>query len=259
MSKPLLEIRDLHAAVGGTEILKGINLELNAGEIHALMGPNGSGKSTLAYVLAGKPGYAITSGEILFEGSILSDLAPEERARAGLFLSFQHPVEIKGVRLDQFLRAALNSTRKSRGLEELEVLPFDRYLREKVHQMHIDPALTKRAVNEGFSGGERKRNEILQMAVLEPKLTILDEPDSGLDIDAVQRVAEEINQLKKPETSALLITHYQRILNYVVPDVVHILIDGRIHKSGGKELALEVEAEGYDQFEKPMAPSSPNP
>ena len=246
----MLEIHGLHAMVADVEILKGINLNIKAGELHALMGPNGSGKSTLAYVLAGKPGYSVTSGEVLFEGQNLLAMTPEVRARAGLFLSFQHPLEIKGVRLDQFMRAALNATRKSRGLEEMEVLPFDRYLREKLQQMEMDPNLTKRSINEGFSGGERKRNEVLQMAVLEPKLTILDEPDSGLDIDAVQRVAEEINRLKKPETASLLITHYQRILNYVIPDVVHVLINGRIAKSGGKELALEVEAEGYDKFER---------
>ena len=259
MARPMLEIHGLHAVVGNVEILKGIDLNINAGELHALMGPNGSGKSTLAYVLAGKPGYSVTSGEVLFEGESLLVMTPEARARAGLFLSFQHPIEIKGVRLDQFLRAALNATRKSRGLEEMEVLPFDRYLRGKVEQMEIDPNLTKRSINEGFSGGERKRNEILQMAVLEPKLTILDEPDSGLDVDAVQKVAEEINQLKRPETAALLITHYQRILNYVIPDVVHVLINGRIAKSGGKELALEVEAEGYDGFEKSGATPRSNP
>ena len=246
----MLEIRGLHAVVADIEILKGVNLNIKAGELHALMGPNGSGKSTLAYVLAGKPGYSVTSGEVLFEGQNLLAMTPEVRARAGLFLSFQHPLEIKGVRLDQFMRAALNATRKSRGLEEMEVLPFDRYLREKLQQMEMDPNLTKRSINEGFSGGERKRNEVLQMAVLEPKLTILDEPDSGLDIDAVQKVAEEINQLKNPETASVLITHYQRILNYVIPDVVHVLINGRIAKSGGKELALEVEAEGYDKFER---------
>ncbi len=246
----MLEIRDLRATIGVVEILKGVNLQVNAGELHAIMGPNGSGKSTLAYVLAGKLAYTVTSGEVAFEGQDLLAMLPENRARAGLFLCFQHPIEIPGVRMDQFMRAGLNAIRKSQGLQELDVLKFDRMLKKKVELLAVDPSLIKRSVNEGFSGGERKRNEILQMAVLEPKLSILDEPDSGLDIDAVRAVAEGINQLRRPDAAAILITHYQRILNYVIPDVVHVLIDGRIVKSGGKELALQVEAEGYDKFEE---------
>ena len=246
----MLEIRDLYISVNDIEILKGVNLHVNAGEIHALMGPNGSGKSTLAYALVGKPGYSVTSGEVLFQGENLLNRAPEERARSGMFLSFQNPIEIPGVRLDHFMRGAFNAHRKSQGLEEMDVLKFDRYLRTKAQLVEVDPALTKRSVNEGFSGGERKRNEILQMAVLEPKLAILDEPDSGLDIDAVRTVADGINQLRRPEVATLLITHYQRILNYVIPDVVHVLINGRIVKSGEKKLALEVEAEGYEKFEE---------
>ena len=246
----MLEIRDLHASIGDAEILKGVNLQVKAGELHAIMGPNGSGKSTLAYVLAGKLGYKITSGQVTFNGQDLLVMLPENRARAGLFLSFQHPMEIAGVRLDQFLRAGYNSIRKSGGQEELDVLKFDRYLKKKMELIDVDYALTRRYVNQGFSGGERKRNEVLQMAVLEPKLAILDEPDSGLDIDAVRLVAEGINHLKRPDNATILITHYQRILNYVIPDMVHVLINGRIIQSGGKELALEVEAEGYDKFEE---------
>ncbi len=249
----MLEIRELHATVADTEILKGVNLQVKAGELHAIMGPNGSGKSTLAYVLAGKLAYTVTSGEVLFEGKKLLDMLPEARARAGLFLSFQHPVELPGVRLDQFLRAGYNSVRKSQGAEELDVLKFNRLLKGKVALIGVDSSLVQRYVNEGFSGGERKRNEVLQMAVMEPKLAILDEPDSGLDIDAVRVVAEGINQLRRPNAATILITHYQRILNYVVPDVVHVFIDGRIAKTGGKELALQVEAEGYDKFEAMVA------
>ena len=248
----MLEIRNLHADVNNVEILKGIDLHVKAGELHAVMGPNGSGKSTLAYVLAGKLTYSVTAGEVLFDGQQLLDMTPEKRARAGLFLSFQHPIEIAGVRLDQFLRAGYNAIRKSHGEEEIDVLKFDRLLKKRVAMVGVDPELTKRNVNQGFSGGERKRNEILQMAVLEPKLSVLDEPDSGLDIDAVRTVAEGINQLRSPQSATILITHYQRILNYVVPDVVHVLINGRIVKSGGKELALEIEADGYDKFEEPV-------
>ena len=248
----MLEIRNLHANVNNVEILKGIDLHVKAGEIHAVMGPNGSGKSTLAYVLAGKLTYSVTAGEVLFHGQQLLDMTPEKRARAGLFLSFQHPIEIAGVRLDQFLRAGYNAIRKSHGEEEIDVLKFDKLLKKRVAMVGVDPELTKRNVNQGFSGGERKRNEILQMAVLEPKLAVLDEPDSGLDIDAVRTVAEGINQLRSPQSATILITHYQRILNYVVPDVVHVLINGRIVKSGGKELALEIEADGYDKFEEPV-------
>ncbi len=246
----MLEIHDLYVSVNDVEILKGISLHVKADEFHALMGPNGSGKSTLAYALAGKPGYSVTSGEVLFHGQNLLHMVPEERARAGLFLSFQHPIEIPGVRLDHFMRGAFNAVRKSQGLEEMDVLKFDRYLTKRAQLVEMEPALIKRSVNEGFSGGERKRNEILQMAVLEPKLAILDEPDSGLDIDAVRTVADSINQLRRPEAATLLITHYQRILNYVIPDVVHVLINGRIVTSGGKELALKVEAEGYEKFEE---------
>ena len=245
----MLEIRDLHAAVEGVEILKGINLHVKADELHAIMGPNGSGKSTLANVLVGHLAYTVTSGAVIFEGQDLLKMLPENRARVGLFLCFQHPIEIPGVRFDQFMRAGFNAIRKSRSLEELDVLKFDRLLKEKVKIVDMEPSLTKRSVNVGFSGGEKKRNEILQMAVLEPKLSILDEPDSGLDIDALRAVAEAIGELRRPESSTILITHYQRILNYVIPDVVHVIIDGRFIKSGGKELALEVEAEGYEKYE----------
>lgn len=247
---PMLEIRDLHASIGNVEILKGITLKVRASELHALMGPNGSGKSTLAYVLAGKLNYRVSSGEVTFDGANLLAMLPEVRARAGLFLSFQHPVEIPGVRLDQFLRAGYNAIHKSREEEELDVLKFDKFLKKKMTLAQMDHALTRRHVNEGFSGGERKRNEILQMAVLQPKLAVLDEPDSGLDIDAVRSVAERINEARSPDNATILITHYQRILNYVIPDVVHVIINGRIVKTGGKELALEVEAEGYDKFEE---------
>ncbi len=245
----MLEIRNLRASVGNKEILKGINLGVQAGEVHAIMGPNGSGKSTLAYVLAGHPSYLVTGGEVRFEGQNLLTMLPEIRARAGIFLSFQHPIEIPGVRLDQFLRAGLNAIRKSQGLEELNPLQFDRLLRERLKVIPIDPSLTKRNVNEGFSGGEKKRAEILQLALLEPKLTILDETDSGLDVDALREVAEGINHLRSPQRAILLVTHYQRILNYVIPDRVHVLVNGSIVQSGGKELAQEVESEGYDRFE----------
>ena len=245
----MLEIRDLHASIGGVEILKGVNLHVKAGEVHAIMGPNGSGKSTLANVLAGHPSYAVTSGEVLFDGTNLLAMLPENRARAGLFLCFQHPTEVPGVRLDHFMRAGYNSIQKSRGLEEMDVLQFDRFLNEKVAIVEMDRNLTKRSVNEGFSGGEKKRNEILQMAIFEPKLAILDEPDSGLDVDALRIVAQGINQLMRPENAVILITHYQRILDYVVPDRVHVIINGRIVQSGDKKLALEIEDKGYDDFE----------
>ncbi len=246
----MLEIRDLHATVGDVEILKGVNLRVKVGEVHAIMGPNGSGKSTLAHVLAGHPHYTVTSGEVLFEGKNLLAMPPEERARVGIFLSFQNPMEIPGVRLDQFLRAGFNAIRKGKGLEEVDVLAFDRLLREKVKSAEIDPSFTKRSVNEGFSGGEKKRNEILQMAVLEPKLAILDETDSGLDVDALRQVADGINRLRTPQNAILLITHYQRILSYVIPDIVHVLLNGRITLSGGKDLAREIEAQGYDKFQE---------
>ena len=246
----MLEIRDLHASIGDANILKGVNLHVKAGEVHAIMGPNGSGKSTLANVLAGHPSYAVDSGDALFEGEDLLGMLPENRARAGLFLCFQHPIEVPGVRLDHFMRAGYNAIQKSKGLDEMDVLKFDRMLNAKVDVVEMDRNLTKRSVNEGFSGGEKKRNEVLQMAVFEPKLSILDEPDSGLDVDALRIVADGINQLRTPDNALILVTHYQRILNYVVPDQVHVLIDGRIVKSGGKELALEVESQGYDHLEK---------
>ena len=244
----MLEIRNLRAGTGSIEILHGLNLRVKAGEVHAIMGPNGSGKSTLAYVLAGHPNYKITSGEVIFQGEDIRDVLPENRAKAGLFLSFQHPPEISGVRLNEFLRAGSNAIRSSKGLEELDVLKFERILKKKMSQLNVSPDLAKRSVNEGFSGGERKRNEILQMAILEPRLAVLDEPDSGLDVDAVRQVAEGINQLRSPDRAILLITHYQRILKYVVPDVVHVLIDGLLVKTGGKDLAMEVEADGYDKL-----------
>jgi len=245
----MLEVRDLHVSIGNVEILKGINLLVKPGEVHAIMGPNGSGKSTLANVLAGHPSYVVTSGEALLEGENLLAMLPENRARAGVFLCFQHPTEVPGVRLDHFMRAGFNSIQKSKGLEEMDVLKFDRFLNEKVGIVEMDRNLTKRSVNEGFSGGEKKRNEILQMAVFEPKLAVLDEPDSGLDVDALRIVAQGINQLKRPDNAVILITHYQRILDYVVPDKVHVIINGRIVKSGDKKLALEIEDKGYDDFE----------
>ena len=246
----LLEIRGLHAGVDGVEILKGVDLRVKAGEVHAIMGPNGSGKSTLANVLVGHPHFSVSSGNVVFDGQDLLRMAPEDRARQGLFLGFQYPIAIPGVRVDQFLRAGLNAIRKGHGLEELDPLQFDRLLKEKMKVVEIDNSLTKRSLNEGFSGGERKRNEILQMAVLEPRLAILDETDSGLDVDSLREVAQGINRLRSPEQAIILVTHYQRVLNYVVPDVVHVLINGHIVKSGGKELALEIEAEGYDRLEE---------
>ena len=245
----MLQIRDLHAAIGGVEILKGVDLDVNPGEVHAIMGPNGSGKSTLANVLAGNPSYEATSGSVLFDGNELLGMLPENRARAGLFLCFQHPTEVPGVRLDHFMRAGFNAIRKSKQLEEMDVLKFDRFLNEKVEVVHMDRNLTKRAVNEGFSGGEKKRNEILQMAVFQPKLAILDEPDSGLDVDALRIVAEGINSLRNSDNAVILVTHYQRILNLVVPDLVHVFVDGKVIESGDKDLALEIESEGYDRFE----------
>ncbi len=229
--------------------MKGINLRVNAGEVHAIMGPNGSGKSTLAYVLAGHSSYKATSGRAFFEGKDLLTMLPENRARAGLFLSFQHPTEVPGVRLDEFMRAGFNAVRKSRGVPEMGVLDFNKHLAGKLGIVGMDAAFTRRYVNEGFSGGEKKRGEILQMAILDPRLAILDETDSGLDVDALREVALGINQLRRADNAILLITHYQRILNYVVPDVIHVLINGRIVKSGGKEMALEIETEGYDKYE----------
>ena len=241
----LLEIKDLHATVGDREILKGISLSVNAGEVHAIMGPNGSGKSTLAQVLAGRELYAVTGGQVTYQGQDLLELAPEDRARAGIFLAFQYPVEIPGVSNMYFLKAALNTIRKSQGLEELDAFDFLTLVRDKMTLMNMDQTLLNRPVNTGFSGGEKKRNEIFQMAVLEPKLAVLDETDSGLDIDALKLVAHGVNTLRSPERSMIVVTHYQRLLDYIVPDFVHVLAGGRIVKSGGKELALQLEREGY--------------
>ena len=243
---PLLAVRDLHVSAGDLEILKGVNLTVHAGEVHAIMGPNGSGKSTLASVLAGKPEYTVTGGEVLYEGENLLALEPEIRARLGVFLAFQYPLELPGVRAWQFLKAALDALRQHRGEEELGAREFDRLLKEKVKMVEIDPDLVKRAVNEGFSGGEKKRNEILQMAVLEPKLAVLDETDSGLDIDAVKIVAKGVAQFRNDNNAVVIVTHYQRLLDYIEPDFVHVLYDGRIVRSGVKDLALELEEHGYD-------------
>jgi len=245
----LLEIKDLHARVEEKEILKGISLSVNPGEIHAIMGPNGSGKSTLAGVLAGRDAYEVTGGEVEFQGKDLLDMDPEERAQEGLFLAFQYPVEIPGVNNTYFLKAALNAIRKHKGEAELDAAQFLRLVREKLKVLHIDQSLLNRPVNEGFSGGEKKRNEIFQMAVLDPTLAILDETDSGLDIDALQAVAEGVNALRTPERAVIVVTHYQRLLNFIVPDFVHVLSGGRIVKSGGKELALELEEKGYGWLE----------
>jgi Fe-S cluster assembly ATP-binding protein len=242
----LLEIKDLHASIEGKEILKGINLSINEGEIHAIMGPNGSGKSTLAQVLAGREEYIVTKGEVLFKGKNLLALAPEDRAREGIFLAFQYPVEIPGVSNTNMLKTAVNEIRKYRGEEEYDAMEFLQMIKSKMKLVELEQALLSRAVNEGYSGGEKKRNEIFQMAVLEPKLAILDETDSGLDIDALRIVANGVNMLKSPDKATILVTHYQRLLNYIVPDFVHVLYKGRIVKSGGKELALELEEKGYD-------------
>jgi Fe-S cluster assembly ATP-binding protein len=242
----MLKIKNLHASINGKEILKGINLEINAGEVHAIMGPNGSGKSTLAAVLAGREIFEVTHGEILFNGKNLLELSPEDRSREGLFLSFQYPIEIPGVSMVNFMKAAVNEQRKYRGLEALSPADFLKMMREKKEMVEIDSALTNRSVNEGFSGGEKKKNEIFQMAMLEPKLAILDETDSGLDIDALRIVANGVNKLKRPDNASIVITHYQRLLDHIVPDFVHILYNGKIVKSAGKELALELEEKGYD-------------
>ena len=241
----MLTIKNLHAKVGDKEILHGIDLHVNAGEVHAIMGPNGSGKSTLAQVLSGRELYMVTGGEVTFEGKDLLAMSPEVRARDGIFLAFQYPVEIPGVSNTYFLRAALNATRKHRGLEELDAMDFLTLVRGKMKLLEMDESLMSRSVNEGFSGGEKKRNEIFQMAVLEPKLAVLDETDSGLDIDALKIVAHGVNALRSPERAVIVVTHYQRLLNYIVPDFVHVLSGGRIVKSGGKELALELEDRGY--------------
>ncbi len=241
----MLEIKDLRVAVEGKEILKGLSLTINPGEVHAIMGPNGSGKSTLSYVIAGREGYEVTGGSVTYDGEDLLEQDPEERARAGIFLAFQYPVEIPGVGSTTFLRTALNAHRKHRGEEELDPIKFVRLLREKSRALGIDDDKLKRAVNAGFSGGEKKRNEVLQMALLEPRMAVLDETDSGLDIDALKIVADGVNALRRPDNATLVITHYQRLLNYIVPDHVHVLADGRIVRSGGEELAHELEAKGY--------------
>ena len=242
----MLDVKDLTATAGAKEILRGISLTVNPGEVHAIMGPNGSGKSTLAQVLAGHPAYTVTGGQVLFEGEDLLELEPEERAQKGVFLAFQYPVEIPGVTNAYFLRAAYNEIRKARGEEELDPMDFLDILEEKLKVVEWGPEIMQRFVNHGFSGGEKKRNEILQMAVLEPKLAILDETDSGLDIDALRIVAGGVNRLRRPDNATIVVTHYQRLLNYIVPDYVHVLANGRIVKSGGKELALELEARGYE-------------
>jgi Fe-S cluster assembly ATP-binding protein len=242
----MLKIDNLHAAAGGTEILKGISLAVNAGEVHAIMGPNGSGKSTLAQVIAGHPGFEVTEGGIRYLDQDLLGLDPEERAQQGVFLAFQYPVEIPGVTNAYFLRSAYNEIRKARGEEEIDPMDFLTLMEQKLKLVDMDPAMLHRSVNTGFSGGEKKRNEILQMAVLEPKLAILDETDSGLDIDALRVVANGVNALRRPDNATVVVTHYQRLLNYIIPDRVHVLAGGKIVKSGGKELALELEARGYD-------------
>jgi Fe-S cluster assembly ATP-binding protein len=245
----LLEIKNLHATVGGHEILKGINLNVNAGEVHSIMGPNGSGKSTLAQVLSRRETYQVTSGEVLFDGKDLLAMKPEQAACEGVFMAFQYPVEIPGISNAYFLRSALNATRKHRAQDEMDAMDFLPMFREKLKRLEMDEKLMNRSVNEGYSGGEKKRNEILQMAVLEPKLAILDETDSGLDIDALQIVAKGVNAMRSPERAMLVVTHYQRLLNHIVPDFVHVLVDGRIVRSGGPELALELEAKGYGSLE----------
>nr|MBS0036973.1 Fe-S cluster assembly ATPase SufC [Saprospiraceae bacterium] len=246
----MLKIKDLRVSVEDTEILKGVNLEIKPGEVHAIMGPNGSGKSTLGFVLAGKDDYEVTSGSVEYQGQDLLDLSPDERARDGVFLGFQYPVEIPGVSNSNFLKMIINSIRKSRGQEELDALAMLKLLKEKLASLGMDTNMLKRSLNDGFSGGEKKRNEILQMAVLDPKLAILDETDSGLDIDALKVVSDGVNSMRSPDRSFLIITHYQRLLNYIVPDFVHVLVDGKIVKSGDKSLALELEDKGYDWVKK---------
>ena len=253
MADALLEIRNLHANVEGKEILRGVDLVVRPGEVHAIMGPNGSGKSTLAYVIAGKEGYEVTQGDVLYEGASLLEKKPEERAQAGVFLAFQYPIEIPGVTNAYFMKAALNAIRKSRGEDELDAFDFLTLVKEKARLVQMDESLLNRAVNEGFSGGEKKRNEVLQMAVLDPKLAVLDETDSGLDIDALRIVAEGVNTLRNEQHSVLVVTHYQRLLNYLVPDRTHVLVEGRIVKSGGRELALELEDKGYGWIEEECA------
>lgn len=251
MAEPMLVIRDLHVRVGDTEILKGLDLTINHGEVHAIMGPNGSGKSTLVNVLAGKQDYVVTQGTATFAGKNLLTMLVDQRARAGLFLAFQYPVELPGVSAWQFMKTALDAIREEHGEEPMDYRAFDRMWRQKIKDVGIDAELVKRSVNEGFSGGEKKRGEMLQMTVLDPKLALMDETDSGLDIDALKNVADVVNRRRSPEKSVLVVTHYQRLLNYIVPDYVHILIDGRIVRSGGSELALEVEQRGYDWVREP--------
>src|SRR5499425_255164 len=253
MSEVILQIENLHATVGTTEILRGIDLSVRRGEVHAIMGPNGSGKSTLCNVLAGREGYTVTAGRVLYDGQDLLAMAPEDRARNGLFLAFQYPVEIPGVGNTYFLRTALNALRKHRGLEPVDAMDFLALVKAKMRSVDMDPKFLNRSVNEGFSGGEKKRNEILQMAVLEPTLAILDETDSGLDIDALKIVAQGVNRLQRADNAIILVTHYQRILQYVEPDHVHVLFDGRIVKSADKELALELERRGYDWIKDEVA------
>lgn len=245
-SEVVLSVRDLTANVNGTPILKGVNIEVKSGEVHAIMGPNGSGKSTFSKVLAGHPAYEVTGGEVIFQGQNLLEMEPEERARSGVFLAFQYPLEIPGVSNLDFLRVAYNSRQKARGLEEIDAFDFDDLIEEKLDVVKMNPAFLNRSLNEGFSGGEKKRNEILQMALLEPKLAILDETDSGLDIDALKIVANGVNQLANPQNATIMITHYQRLLNYIVPDYVHVMAQGQILMCGGKDLALELESRGYD-------------
>jgi Fe-S cluster assembly ATP-binding protein len=246
----MLQIKDLHVVVEGKEILKGINLEVKAGEVHVIMGPNASGKSTLAYLLAGRETYEVQSGEVRYEGRNLLEMSPEERAREGIFLAFQYPIEIPGLNTAHFLRGALNAIRRHRGLEEIDAMEFLDLIKEKIKLVDLETDLIHRPLNEGFSGGEKKRNEILQMAILEPKLAILDETDSGLDVDALKIVAGAINAMRSPDRAILAITHYQRLLNYMVPDYVHVMMDGRIVRAGGRELALEVEEKGYGWLEE---------
>jgi Fe-S cluster assembly ATP-binding protein len=250
---PLLEVKNLHVEIDGKKILNGLDLVIEKGEVHAIMGPNGSGKSTLAYVLAGKADYQLTSGEVLFDGEDVLAMQPDERAAKGIFLAFQYPIEIPGVATMTFLRTALNAQRKQRGEAELSTPEFMKRVRESAAKLSIDQEMLRRAVNVGFSGGEKKRNEILQMAMLEPRLAVLDETDSGLDIDALKIVADGVNRLRSPERSMIVITHYQRVLDYIVPDVVHVLSKGRVVKTGGKELALELEAKGYAEFQDEAA------